>query len=184
VRALLRVAALGAIVLAILAASAGPVFGDDTGTVQATVTAATPCLLIQGSTSINFGTATFSTAGPQFGNALAKPVGTSTLANCTAAAELLFARATDATGSGNAAWSLQPNLDNPCTAGTDKFSVMSGDGSFNQFLSTTNGEFASISAAGTLGDTKPIGFSMFMPCSGSSGAGQTMSFAYIYTATF
>jgi hypothetical protein len=166
-------------VLAILAASAGPVFGDDTGTVAAQVTAATPCLLIQGSTSIDFGTATFSTPGPT-GNALFKNPGESTLVNCTDAGESVFARATDAAGSGGAAWSLEPNLTNPCTAGPDTFSAMAADSTGAKFLTTANSTFRTLSG----GESRPIGFTMYMPCTGSSGAGQTMSFSYIYTVTF
>jgi hypothetical protein len=179
VTALLRLAALGAMVCALLAASATPVFGDDTGAVAAHVTVATPCLLIQGPTSLDFGTATFSTPGAASGNALYKNADEgSTLVNCTDAGESVFARATDATG--GASWSLQPNLTNPCTAGPDKFSAMSGDNMFSKFLSTANSTFTTL----TGGENRPLSFAMYMPCQGSSGAGQTMSFAYIYTVTF
>jgi hypothetical protein len=51
---------------------------------------------------------------------------------------------------------------------------------FSKFLTTANNTFTTLSG----GESRPIDFTMYMPGTGSSGAGQTMSFSYIYTVTF
>jgi hypothetical protein len=177
-RRLLGCALTAAAAGTVFAASAVPVFSADTGTVTATVTAAAPCLTISGASSVDFGTGAFSDAQSQ-PTQLTKPVGTATLNNCSGAGEQIFARATNATGDAvpPAVWSLTTAA-HPCSGGADKFAASTRDAAGDVALDLINSPFVSLDP----NEARGVGFSILMPCAGSSGAGQTMSFSYVYTA--
>ena len=172
------VALLAVMALAAFGVSAAPVFSADDATVTATVSVASPCLELSGDSAIAFGTGAFSRAASP-PSELSKPVGTSSLHNCSGALEDVFARGTDATGDAipPAVWGLMP-VAHPCTAGTNKYAARTEDASHSLSLGLANATFVTLDAD----ETRGIGFSMLMPCTGSAGAGQTMSFSYVYTA--
>jgi hypothetical protein len=158
------------------ALSATPGFSSE-GSVNATVTASAPCLIIQNA-SIDFGTAEFSTSTAEV--RLAKPQGASTIRSCSSSTQNLFARGTNATGNGAlpATWTLgAPAV---CSATNRYVAGTSRTGFGTSSLSTANVPFGTL--AGDASDG--LAFSMTMPCTGSSGAGQVMTFSYLYTATF
>lgn len=170
-------AVLGAlVVVTVFAASAVPAFTADNGSVAATVTVATPCITIDGLTSIDFGVKSFSTPGAPEAFSVVD-----SYTNCSSAGENVSARGTNATSGGSppVTWTLTPN-NNPCDAGANQFamSIAKGGTFFLNASSDTQVETLGSGVAST------VGLQLHMPCSGSAGTGQQMSFEYIFTATF
>jgi hypothetical protein len=126
------------------------------------------CLLLD-TASIDFGTLDFGvtgTASPEY-----------TVTSCSVAAQDLWVHGTDAANAnGSAGWSLLPQM-----PGVDEFAVTGNVPEFRSFVLTTAaqqlGEFASEQAHGG------INHRLFMPAAGSAGAGQTMSFDIVWTAS-
>jgi hypothetical protein len=158
--------------------SALPALANESGTVDAKVTVSSPCITVGPAAAVDFGVLGL---GSKFAEASPKP----TYANCSAATETIWARATDATSTTSSAnWTL--TFPTPtCNAGDDapnqyqlQLGPMVGQGII---LEKTSKTFASNVSAGA---SSPIHFFMYTPCSGSAGAGETMTMQLILTATF
>jgi hypothetical protein len=180
-----RLLILGGIAVAVVlfVGSALPAFSDDTGTVNATVTAGAACITLS-QTTVNFGSLNFSTSAGN--NAAGQLAGSIT--NCGQSTESILARGTDATNT-TTTWSLVdatglPTPVNPCdlsSPNTNKYFLFTFPGALSTvFLTTTNKAFNTMAA----GANSALTVGVVMPCTGSSGAGQTLNFSYIYTATF
>jgi hypothetical protein len=172
----------GAAGLAVAAAyfvmSALPAFSADSATVNAKVTVASPCIAVQvAGGSIDFGTLTFSTP-----TTVVRPGnGNTTITNCATTNENISARGTDATGA-NATWTLIGTLfPSPCTYGTDKYGLDVDKVAPGAVALTTQDQLLGSAPAGQI--QHPFNTFIYMPCTGSGGAGQTMNFQIIYTAS-
>jgi hypothetical protein len=160
-------------------APALPVFAADNGTVSAQVIAGgTACLTVP--SSVDFGTAAFLAAGTQTVTTGSPNIAVS---SCSTATETVLARGTDATAPG-VVWTLTTTAPCPLAAPTtNQYNLglrpIGGTGTTDVFLSGTNGSLGTVAANTTL-TRIPI---MRMPCTGSAGAGQTMSMSYVFTAT-
>jgi hypothetical protein len=167
-----------------LVASALPAFGADNGTVSASVTAGAACITLSQTAPVDFGTKDFSTSA---GNSAAGQAAGS-ITNCATQTESILAKGTDASN-GATTWSLVdatglPTPVNPCdlaSPNTNKYFLSTFPGALSTvLLSTTNKAFHSLAA----GASSSLTVAVVMPCTGSSGAGQTLNFSYVYTATF
>jgi hypothetical protein len=168
-------------VAAIAAAAAVPSFGSDSGSIPASVVPATPCITI-GTRAIDFGTLPFSpasTTNPTTANA------TSSYTNCSSAENVYFS-GTDATSAtSSAVWTLESTGSGgaaTCGFGPNVYKLGLG-------LAGAGGTFSVFKTAQLLestpaGTTRNLNLALFMPCEGSSGAGERMSFQYLLTATF
>jgi hypothetical protein len=178
-RLLARAAVLVA-ATALVAASSLPAFGADTGTINASVTGASPCITI-GATSVDFGTAGFSTSSAFSSKVLSNA---SSYTNCASSSEIVMARGTNAHNAGSTAtWSLNPAPGAICSnAATNVYSLTLSSATTpgNGGLDTSNKSFET--AAG--GATSNLNLGIFMPCTGSAGAGEKMDFQYILTVAF
>ena len=189
------------IVATTFAPAALPASADESGMVNAQVTVASPCILLD-ETSIDYGTAAFGTSAAEV-HLTPPPSSWPTFTNCSSSGEYVGIRATSAVGSSGAAWALTGLIGNPCTVappGKNVYSVdavgvnasgfiiakgQSGSGGLkNQsklFYAYPAGAtavlFASNQATRLLTD-------IWMPCAGSDGAGQTMTFSFTLTASF
>jgi hypothetical protein len=162
-----------AVAVSYFAMSSLPAFSADAGTVTATVTVAGPCITVP-TTTIDFKSLGFS-------GATTPVAGVETLGytSCSAAAQKVFARGTDATGT-SATWTLAA-FAYPCLGGVNKFVLnLYAGGSLHTTLSGTDQEIETV-AAGLPGSVNML--QLIMPCQGSSGGGQTMSFQVHFTAT-
>lgn len=168
-------ASLTAVALAPLVA-----FGGDTGTVSAQVTVAAPCIVLgAGSDAVNFGTLSFNTAGSNiFGQSP-----TLQAQNCSGTEEDILAHGTDATNAAADTWTLYQDFANPCTVGANRYQVQYANMATNigYALANANQTVAADVGAGAQHNFK---LTLLMPCTGSSGAGTTMSFQTVLTATF
>jgi hypothetical protein len=155
-----------------IGASATPAFGDPEGTVSAQVTVAAPCIQVTPA-QLDFGTLGFSP------NA-ASPLGASrglTVTNCGSGSENVLARGTNATSTGGTTWTLEPNQGDLCST-TNRFTQRIDTGPLSLPLSTQN------SSVGSVVSGQPAQWNalLVMPCAGSGGAGEIMTFSYIFTA--
>src|SRR3989442_943412 len=113
----LRRFAIGVALATVWAGSALPVLAAEGGTVDAQVTVATPCILVD-PPSLDFGSLPFtSPTNVGFGN-----LGID-LTNCGAGPELMFGRGTDATIGGNPVWTLRSYAYPPCPGGLNEYSL-------------------------------------------------------------
>lgn len=168
-----RVAVLAAITL--LAASAVPTFAADNGTVDATVTVASPCVLVSPG-SVDFGTLAFSQTG-----ALVFSGKTISITSCGSSSEKLYGRATDAYVGDLKVWSLVYDH-TPCIYGPNEFNlVFAGGPGVSAYAQTTDQLLETIPGNGT---AATAGLNLAMPCVGSDGIGDTVSFQAVFTATF
>jgi hypothetical protein len=173
-----------AVAIAFLVMSALPTLGANNGTVNATVTAGAACITLSQTTPVNFGTLEFSTAA---GNSASGQLA-GTITNCATASESILARGTNATNP-TTTWNLVDATGlatpvNPCalaSPNTNEYFQDTFTGALSTvFLTTTDKALASLAA----GASPLLTVGVVMPCTGSSGAGQTLNFSYIYTATF
>jgi hypothetical protein len=181
-----RLVGLGtlAIAAAWLVLSAGPTFGQQspTGTVTASVVAnAGPCISIS-PTSFSYATAQFSTSSSVVTTlpSSAKP----TVTNCSNQTSTISARGGQATGT-SANWTLQGAPLN-CNLGANNYrhELVPSSGAGNIALTTTNQTWESgVSGTGSAGNTRVVDGILTMPCTGSTGAGETTSIPIILTAT-
>ena len=155
---------------------------DSSGVVTGTVTvptAPTPCITID-TTSISFGTLGFS---PSAATVVGDASPGTTVTNCSGGAtQQLFAHGSDAVGSGTGLWSLIVT-GAPCTAGPDtyRYSLRPVGASTSSGIYMTNTDaLLSSTMVSDLAYTHRI----YMPCTGSSGAGETMSTNTTFTVTF
>jgi hypothetical protein len=176
-----HVALAVALAMATPAVVASPVLGAEDGTVHATVTVGAPCLTLE-TTSVDFGTISFNT--PETNNF--RQTDTLYVTNCSGTDANFLVRGTDAISATSAAtWSLYQGNFGACTLGPNAYRLTHWDlgGSiWWAFHLTTSDQIAKVGvpAAGQ----HPYRLDLLMPCSGSDGAGETMSFQAIFTATF
>lgn len=157
------------------AASAVPALASDSGTVEAQVTVATPCIIVTPA-SADFGTLPFSSP-----ISLSQGLQPIQLQNCGTAGEQLYTRGTDASVGPTAIWALVPAT---CTGTLNQFALKAKDDSNtgpNVDLTTTD-QFLETVAGGGNALTNRI--DLTMPCAGSDGIGETLTFQAIFTATF
>ena len=168
-----RRAGLGLALIALWATSASPILASDNGTVDATVTVATPCISILTPT-IDFGTLPFSAQDID---------GTGQYSvsyeNCGATTERIWAAGTDATGT-SATWNLIDYLTTACDQPLNTYRIQVARDSISANLTET-AQALELLASST---GSYVGTTLFMPCSGSDGVGQVMSFQILFTATF
>lgn len=170
-----RAIAAGVVLLASLP---GLTTAASSGTVSATVTGAAPCITVSG--SIAFGTLPFSQVNNLSGG-FAGNQGT-TVTNCGAQSEAILARLSTATN-GNTNWTVTTG--DPCANGStniygmDVFDYSNYAGKLR--MSGSDQTFLS-SLGGNTGLT--ISGEIFMPCTGSAGAGVQMTSTITLTATF
>jgi hypothetical protein len=172
--AVLVVAALLAMVFA-----AAPVSAAPSGDIDATITVEGPCITLP-TVPIAFGSVGFSQATSNNQDS-ALPV---TVGLCASGQpQELYARASDATGDLTGAWALQywDGVTLICDGGTDVFGAALALGSDpTTWLSST-----ADALLGTTLKTQTSTFaapSVLMPCSGSTGVGETMTYTYTITA--
>jgi hypothetical protein len=160
-----------------LVLSALPALGANSGTVNAKVTVSAPCLTIDwvSGTGLDFGTLAF-------GDALGR-VGYFKVTNCAPGAENVSARGTDAaSATSTASWSLLGSAPACPSTGANKYALstfLPQGATPITFLTSADKPFATGLAPGSY----DAGVSIHMPCSGSAGAGETMNFQVIYTAS-
>lgn len=170
-RALLIVLAVGAI------AAPTPVAAAGDGEVAAQVTVAAPCITV--GPNIDYGVATFNSPS---GTPTARS-GVTSYTNCSSAPEQVYARGTDAVSTTSAAtWSLTDG--SVCSAPdlyqhylvVPQVSVMGG-----VTLTEVDKLLDNATPAATEREVDAV---LYMPCAGSAGAGETMTFAIVFTASF
>lgn len=174
-RRLNRLAAAVALTTA-LASSPITALAADSGTVDAQVTVATPCIIVS-PTAVDFGTLSFTTLAVQGYSQRSIQ-----LQNCGTSPEQVYVRGTDATLGGSTVWSLVAA--DPCSGGLNEYFLRARDNSnTGPFvgLTTTDQALETVSA-GSNALTNEL--QLVMPCTGSDGAGQTVTFQAIFTATF
>jgi hypothetical protein len=155
-----------------ISVSAAPAFGDSEGTVSGRVSVAAPCIEVTPA-QLDFGTLGLSP------NATS-PVGASrplTVTNCGTASENVFARGTNATSTAGTTWTLEPNLSDLCST-LNRFTQAIDTGPLSIGLSTANQAVASVAG----GQASSLNALLVMPCVGSGGAGEVMTFSYLFTA--
>jgi len=169
----LRRVGLSAIVAVVLASPGATVFANEAG-VNATVTVASPCLTVTPPV-LDFGTLPFSFPGD-----VGHDTRTVNVNNCGANDERLFARSTDASLAGQPVWTLSPTNSTPCL---NHYSVRAYQSAGQTAIDLSTSDAAlDILAAG--GSSFYDSLVLIMPCTGSTGAGEVVSFNVTYTATF
>lgn len=161
--------------------SAAPAYAADSGTVQATVTAASPCILLD-TGAIDFGTAPFSTSGNEV---VRQGTPNVSISSCGASDEQLLVRGTDAASqdpNSQASWTLvaQSIACDPNQSQPNRYALDVSANNVSAFLSSANVSLVTVPG----GQQVVASHQIHMPCSGSSGAGQTMGTQIAYTATF
>jgi len=158
--------------------TAAPAAAADSGTVPGSVTAEAVVAFFLVDGTYEFGGQPFATP-----NAAAAPHRSATLAgltNCGSGTQDVFVRGTDATGDGApaASWALDPAVRSaPCKL--DSFGLgVSNPGLPAQAVSLLDSAFLSVLP----GISVDAAADLYMPCTGSSGGGETMTFSVVYTA--
>jgi hypothetical protein len=168
--------------------SALPALSADSGTVDASVSVAAPCLtvVVNGpfGPQLNFGTRGFTTPTAVSGTNVTSAV---SVTNCSTGAESAYVRGTDARSTtSSATWTLQSGV-YPCSVGANKYSLEThlrkADGTFPSgtgyaALTATN----QLLESGVGPGSRDADIALAMPCSGSDGAGETMAFQITYSA--
>ena len=151
---------------------------QSSGVVTGTVSVPAPCITID-ATSVGFGTLAFS---PSTATVVGDASPDTFVTNCSRGTQQLFAHGSDAVGSGTGLWSLIAD-GAPCNAGPDKYRYSLrpvGENTSSGVYMTNTDAVLSSAMATDLAFTHRI----YMPCTGSSGAGETMSTNVTFTATF
>lgn len=161
---------------ALWVASAAPLLAADNGTVDAQVTVATPCILVSPST-LDFGTLPFTTLSNQGYAPRAIQI-----ENCGTSQEQLFGRGTDATANAVTVWTLSDT--EPCNGGLNEYFLRARDNSnTGPFVAlTTVDQPLEVVGSGNLALTNEL--QLVMPCAGSDGVGEVVTFQAVFTATF
>ena len=187
-RGLVRWAKLVVTTMALMVVVAPSIGAAESGTVDATVTAATSCILVQ-ATFVNFGTQPFST---NTSDSVAQS-GSYDVTNCSSGTSAFLGHGSDAAGDGFA-WALDGTTEGippvlmcaDSNGAVDRFrhSILVQDDpnpTAGTFLTTTpqalNGAEV-VPAAGV----EVVQNQITMPCSGSAGSGLPASFSATYTA--
>jgi hypothetical protein len=166
-----RYAAAGLLTAGILAVSAPPALGDSVGTVSAQVTVAAPCIQVTPA-QVDFGTLGFSQDNLNTVGA-SRPV---SAANCGASSRLL-GRGSNATSASGAVWALQPDGETICPT-PNNYVQRVDTGAVSIPLGTQDRNLRTLA----VGETANLGAIVVMPCVGSAGAGEVMTFSYNFTA--
>ena len=169
------------LVVALLAASlllvAIPAGAAPSGDVEATVTVEGPCVSVS-ATAVDFGAVGFS----QSATNTEDTAGSFTVTNCSSQQQDMYGAATDATGDVAGSWTLNEWDESAlaCTWGPDNFGagLTQVGNSAEWWLSSTADTFMYVEAAASIGTIVPH---VLMPCTGSSGVGETMTFSYTIT---
>jgi spore coat protein U-like protein len=169
----MKKALAAALVVSAIAVGAQPAFGDDVGTVSAQVTVAAPCIQVSPG-QLDFGTLGFS----QSANNVTAGIRAVTATNCGPAGSLL-GRGTNASSTQGTSWTLDPDQSAICST-SNRYTKRIDTGPTSLPLSSTQDTALRAIAAGEAAALNAI---LVMPCVGSNGAGQTMTFSYIFTAT-
>jgi hypothetical protein len=163
--------------VAVAAGQAGPTLAADTATVSASVSIVAPCLTVS-TTTLDFGAQQLSTDA-----AFVSVDRTITYTSCSTTSETIFGRGTGATDGAAASWSLTGSS-LPCSdLGPNKYRLRShpsGVGPTHTLLTFDQG--LEVLAAGATGLADRM--ELTTACTGSAGAGRTMSFNVTFTATF
>lgn len=169
-----------ALVLAALGASAAvPARAQEVIAVDATVSMVAPCLFLS-TWSLDYGPQTFSPDGGPPVRA-AQPI---SFTNCSGATERVFARGTNATELGGpATWSLVvPGAGCP-ELGTNRFGLIArASAAAIDVQLAPQDRLLDLVPPGSGGQFDQV--LLHTPCRGSDGAGSTMSFQVLFTATF
>lgn len=166
---LVVVMAVSLLSLALVAAPAG---AGESESIDATVTVAGPCITLP-ATPIDFGTVGFSQATLNTVD-LADPM---LVTNCSGGQnQEVYAQASAAAGSGTGAWSVNQwnQIDLMCDLGVDIFAA----GLNSAWLSSAADTLVYASSLSSFNVTPRL----VMPCTGSSGVGEVMTFTYSLTA--
>jgi hypothetical protein len=169
-RSLVTLAILGSLLSPATAAA------TDNGTVSAEVTVVAPCITV--GPNIDYGTLPFNTPG----HTVMERKATS-YTNCSGMAEKVYARGTAAvSASSDTTWQLAPGS-GLCMLEPNHYGHRVIDQSINAgFWTTTTDNL--LNSAVAAGATVGLATDLMMACSGSDGAGETMTFSIILTATF
>jgi len=177
---------LAAVALAAAMIGTGtPVAAQDSGTVGATLTVAdaSACLTVTQTAVSYLTTLDFSQPGS---DAAAKSNPLYAIDNCGSVGIDISVRGTDATAADPAVatWALtgDPTFTSTCTT-LDVYAVdvEADGGTFGLFGMLTTTDQVALTLPGGATATN-VGHDLWMPCQGSSGASETMSFDVIYTA--
>jgi hypothetical protein len=160
--------ALATATAALLGGLASPALAADSVTVDASVSVVGPCLTTT-TNVLDFGQLSLQSGSSQ-------PID---YTNCSGTVEHVFARGTDAGGGGGGADWFLDDSGTPCPdLGLNRYRLQT----FTGFLiGTTDREIDEVEAGS---DGSANGLALFMPCAGSDGIGQTLTFQVIFTATF
>jgi hypothetical protein len=181
-------AAAVAVATAVFTISALPAFSADNSTVAVKIMAvnAQACLTVSPTTEIDLGQTTFSTAPTA--NFVSLP--TITVANCGNVSEFVAVKGTHATGTGPSPgfWTLTDSQSwTLCQSFSDRNTYgISLGADLKPYLTTTDQFVTDISSNKkpfAAGSTTPFNGGIKVPCSGSGGAGQSMSFQVVFTAS-
>jgi hypothetical protein len=154
-------------------ASAVPAFSGDTAVVTAKISAAAPCVQVTPS-AVDFGSANFSTdSAASYSKTQQVDV-----TNCGSSAQQLFGRANDANGP-RSTWNLVTTATCP---GSNTYGIREGTsagGATNPIAS----DLGVLAASMASGDKRPEVLRVLMPCTGSTGGDETMTFNVTFVAT-
>jgi hypothetical protein len=159
-----------------------PARANESATVNAKVTVASPCLTVSftnpSATGLDFGTLGFGSAAGQ-GNFFS-------VTNCSTAQESISARGSDATSStSTAAWTLDDTFFGLSTCSTSPSTNTYGlDTKFQGQVGVIRLSKADKLVQAIAPGPTSVHVTLTMPCSGSDGAGETMNFQFVYTASF
>lgn len=174
---LLSIAIVAAAALTAFAASALPAFGDDSGTVNAQVTVDAPCITVGPTGGIDFGTLLLETSGRN-----GVPNGGVSFTNCSGQDEKIFVRGT---GGSAASWNLDSTIDDCTSEALDNYSLLVQEQAQLATWQVILTETDRLASSGPFSAGEhPVDTFLYMPCTGSSGAGETMSFQIVFTASF
>ncbi len=163
---------VGLVAACALATSAAPALGEDDATVTAQVSVAAPCIQVTPA-SLDFGTLGLSSDNANPVSA-ARPLVAS---NCGAQAWIL-GRGTNASSTGGTTWTLDSDGEMDCPA-TNRYVQRIDTGPVSIPLSSTQ-DIRLRTLAGA--ETANLNAIVTMPCVGSGGAGEVMTFSYVFTA--
>jgi hypothetical protein len=151
------------------AAGTGTIQNDDGGEPPP----ATACITVSPSATIDFGTGMLSKPGA----VVSLPGNQSiTVTNCGTESETIVVRGASATGSGTT-WDLTDG--DPCAAGANRFGLLLTIGELSLRVTGANRTVGTLDPGQTLTRKARI----LMACSGSSGAGETLTTQLVFTAT-
>ena len=172
--------ALAAACAAAFAASALPAFGNgSSGTINATISVAAPCITVGPSTTVAFPSVPF--------NSMSTTEDIS-FVNCSTVKTRVHVMGTDAVGP-TATWELIEGL--PTACGHDAYRLFMRHGNNESRYYTTqvtklNAPFRDLESFAVMFDPGVANTTysqLYMPCAGSNGGGEEMAFQIVLTAS-